>query len=181
MVKVGYLLYLGSVPAINLSLKHSLQSMHQHPQQSACWRTLSSHLSALGMSLPQTKSLHVAVCFPTGRLLKVCSGAWGRSFPCHIHCLGSKHPDVCTRSSHHSALGMSLPRTTSVHVVICFPTGRLILRGRVSSRSVLMHGVEASPCHLNCLGSNIQTSVCIRSVALPELGSPNLGVDILNR
>ena len=25
--------------------------------------------------------------------------------PCYLHCLGSKHPDVCTRSSHHSALG----------------------------------------------------------------------------
>ena len=28
---------------------------------------------------------------------------------------------------------------------------------------------------------NIQTSVCIRSLALPGLGSPDLGVDILNR
>ena len=52
--------------------------------------------------------------------------------PCHLHCLGSKHPDVCTRSSHHSALGMSLPQTTPLHVVVCFPIGCLILRGSVS-------------------------------------------------
>ena len=53
--------------------------------------------------------------------------------------------------------------------------------GRASQRSVPMHGVEASPCHLHCLGSK-HKDVCLhRDVALPELGSPDLGVDILNR
>ena len=69
-----------------------------------------------------------AVWFCGERLSKVCSDAWDRSSPCHLHCLGSKPPDVCTRSSHHSALGMSLAQTKSVHVAVCFPTGRLILR-----------------------------------------------------
>ena len=169
---MGYLVYLRLVPAINLSLKRSLQSMHQPPQQSPCWGTLSSHLSALGMSLLS----HKPSDFAAQRLLNVCSDAWG-----DLHCLGSKHQDACIRSSYHSALGMSLPQTTSAHVVVCFPTGRLILRESVSPRCVPMHGVEASPAIYIVWARNIQTSVCIYSIALPELGSPDLGVDIQNR
>ena len=130
------------------------------PQQSACWKTLSSYLSALGMSLLQTKSLPVAVCFPTGRLI-----LWGsvssryvlmhgvKASLCHLHLFGLETSRCLKRSSHHSALGMLLPETKSLPVAVCFPTGRLILRGSVSPRSVLMHWVEASPCHLHCLGS----------------------------
>ena len=58
---------------------------------------------------------------PTGRLILLGSVS-SRSVDLYI-------PDVCTRSSHHSALGMSLPQTKSLHVAVCFPTGRLILRG----------------------------------------------------
>ena len=88
-----------------------------------------------------------------------------KASPCHLHCLGSKHADVCTRSSHHSALGMSLPQTKSLHVAVCFSTGRLILRGSVSSRSVPMHRVKASPCHLHCLGKK-NPDVCLHSERL---------------
>ena len=104
--------------------------------------------------------------FAGERLPKVCSDAWGRSSPCHLHFLGSKHPDVCTRSSHHYALGMSLPQTKSLHVAVCFPTGRLILRGSVSPRSVLMHGVEAPPAIFIVWDRNIQMFVHVHHIIM---------------
>ena len=67
--------------------------------------------------------------FAGERLPMVCFDAWGRRSPCHLHCLGSRHTDVCTRLSHHSALDILLPSTTSMPVVVCFPTGLLILLG----------------------------------------------------
>ena len=53
--------------------------------------------------------------------------------------------------------------------------------GILSPGSVTMHGVALPPAIFMILARNIQTLVCSGSVALPQLGSPDLGVDILNR
>ena len=79
--------------------------------------------------------------------------------------------------------------------ITSFCTGHIVAPNNVPACGcMLFHRPRAPPRSLfRSLGSkfppvifivwaqNIQTSVCIVSVALPELGSPDLGVDILNR
>ena len=47
---------------------------------------------ACGCLLSHKPSDFTGERLPIGR-----SDAWGRSSTCHLHCLGSKHQDVCTR------------------------------------------------------------------------------------
>ena len=44
------------------------------------------------------------------------------------------------------------PQTTSLYVVVCFPTGRLVLRGISILKVCLMQRLKLSPCHPHCLG-----------------------------
>ena len=63
-------------------------------------------------------------------------------------------------SSHHSLLGCLTSQTTSLHVVVCFPTGRLILRGIAILKVCLMQRSKLSPCHPHCLGRTTHTYYC---------------------
>ena len=156
---VGYLLYLGSVPIINLSLKRSLQSMHQPPQQSACWKTLSSHLSALG-------------CLLSNRPSDFCGGGGVSPRSVLMHGVESPLPSSlfglettrCLYTFITSFCMGHVAAPTFLHVAVCFPTGRLILRDAPPQGQFRCMGSKPLPAIFIVWARNIQTSICIGSV-----------------
>ena len=144
-----------------LYLSNSFWPSSSTPKSATCttWDRLPQPvveaLRSLCFSLPQTMSLHVAVCFPTGRLILQGSHPQGQSlmhgvdaFPPTIFMFWNdscKASSACWEmpSSHHLCWACSMPQTTSLPVVYA---------GTQAVCNVMMHGVEASPIHLLCLG-----------------------------
>ena len=124
--RISHLLYLGSVPTINLSLK--LSPVHAPASTTVCMLGDAFITSfCTGHVAAPNKSQHVAVCFSTGRL-NLWRSASLRSVlmhgveasPCHLHCLGLKHPYVCLHRERRSPWAR-LSRPWGRHVVVCLP------------------------------------------------------------
>ena len=171
---------------------------------STCWSALSSPCTSLHSSLHARGCFYHIFLHCACRCPKQSSCMWLFAFPHAVWfcgraspqglfwCMGSKLPlpsslfgletSICLYTFITSfCTGHVAAQTTFVYVVVCFPTGRLILRVGPPKGLFRCMGSKLPPAIFIVWARNIQTSVCIGSVALPELGSPDLGVDILKR
>ena len=111
------------------------------------------------MSVPVVFAVAQAVCKAGDQFPTVRSDAWGGSIPLPSSLFGHDNPDLFFFT------GLVI-RPKQRLCLLCLQSHRpSVKQGINSPLFVLMHGVEASPCHLHCLGTIIQIhmSACIGS------------------
>ena len=133
-------------------------------------------------------SLHATVCFPTGRLIlqgivssRSVFDALVHPFPLPSLCFGTTRakPHLhAGRCLHHIIRAWLAPCPKLRPCLWCNQAHRLsATQGIISPPPVMMHGVEACPCHLLCSHLSFHFHGERRS---PPPGSPDCGMDILN-